>query len=299
MNPTASKTLRNRIAVSLVLLIVGLLAATAVLDAVMTLTPLDGVDRSGRAYYGETLKRAAVTYGVVRGLNGIISVIQGSTIEASPAGIGFSAAVGEILDPVNDLLERFSWVLLLSTASLGIQKILMDLGAGLGLRIFLPAAVTLLLAGLWVRGRSARLARSLGMRLLLIALAVRFALPAAALVGDAVYAHFLEETYLESSRNLETLSSEVNRTAALMDTPLDEQDPPGFLERLLPDTEVLAKIRARVEAIRDQISEYAHHTLNLIVVFLFQTVLLPLIVLWGILRPIFSLNLQGDVLYEQ
>jgi hypothetical protein len=84
-----------------------------------------------------------------------------------------------------------------------------------------------------------------------------------------------------------------------MDTPLDEQDPPGFLERLLPDTEVLAKIRARVEAIRDQISEYAHHTLNLIVVFLFQTVLLPLIVLWGILRPIFSLNLQGDVLYEQ
>jgi hypothetical protein len=190
-------------------------------------------------------------------------------------------------------------VLLLSTASLGIQKILMDLGASLGLRIFLPAALVLLLAGLWVQGRSGRFARSMGLRLLLIALAVRFALPAAALVSDAVYAHFLEETYLESTRNLETLSTEVNRTAAQTDPPLDEKDPPGYFERLLPDTQALSRIQARVEAIREQISEYAHHTLNLIVVFLFQTVLLPLMVLWGILRPIFSLNLQGDVLYEQ
>ncbi|MGD8368250.1 MAG: hypothetical protein PVG78_11435 [Desulfobacterales bacterium] len=299
MNPTASKTVRNRIALSLFLLIVGVLAATAALDALMTHTPLDAFDQNGRRYYGETLKRAAVTYAVVRGLNGVISVIQGSTVEASPAGVGLSAAVGEILDPVNDLMERFSWVLLLSTASLGIQKILMDLGAGIGLRIFLPAAMALLLAGLWGRGRSARFSRAVGMRLLLLALAVRFALPAAAAVGDAVYAHFLEETYLESSRNLETLSSEVNRTAVLAESPLDKEEPPGWFDRLLPDTQLLSKIRSRVEAIREQISEYAHHTLNLIVVFLFQTVLLPLIVLWGILRPIFSLNLQGDVLYEQ
>ena len=32
----------------------------------------------------------------------------------------------KVLDPINDLAERFSWVMLVNTASLGIQRILME-----------------------------------------------------------------------------------------------------------------------------------------------------------------------------
>jgi hypothetical protein len=73
--------------------------------------PLD--DRS-RDYTKQGFKRALVTFAVTRGLNGIISVAQGTEVAVEPAGIGLVFTPGQILDPVNDLIERFSWIVLAS-----------------------------------------------------------------------------------------------------------------------------------------------------------------------------------------
>ena len=64
--------------------------------------------------------------------------LPSSTVEPShglmrPAVIGSAAAVvvvgvvltaGEILDPLNDLVERFSWIVLLAASSLALQLLL-------------------------------------------------------------------------------------------------------------------------------------------------------------------------------
>ena len=52
-----------------------------------------------------------------------------------PAGVGVTLSIGELLDPFNDMVERFSWVMLLTSVSLGIQKILLIFGGKLFLKI--------------------------------------------------------------------------------------------------------------------------------------------------------------------
>ena len=85
---------------------------------------LGQVDRQAEEYVEASFQRALAAYALARGLNMIISVIQESTVDIQPLGLGVSAAAGQILDPINDLVERFSWVMLVSLASLGVQKLL-------------------------------------------------------------------------------------------------------------------------------------------------------------------------------
>ena len=89
-------------------------------------------------------------YAVLRGLNGVISMAQGTELSIEPMGVGVTLTPGELLDPLNDLIEQVSSVLLLASASIGIQKILLSLTDTDLLRwLFLAVAViTMLLVGL-------------------------------------------------------------------------------------------------------------------------------------------------------
>ena len=75
------------------------------------------LDREANASTAATLKRALATYAVARGLNGVISVAQGTEIAIAPVGVGLTFTAGQILDPLNDLVERFSWLVRVSCGS--------------------------------------------------------------------------------------------------------------------------------------------------------------------------------------
>jgi hypothetical protein len=49
-------------------------------------------------------------------------VLEETEVAIGFSGVGFVLALGQILDPVNDLIERFSWVVLAAGASLGAQS---------------------------------------------------------------------------------------------------------------------------------------------------------------------------------
>ena len=74
------------------------------------------------------LKRALVSFATARGLNAAISVLQGTNIAVEPAGIGVTLAPGEVLDPLNDLIESFSNLMLIASVSFGIQHVLISIG---------------------------------------------------------------------------------------------------------------------------------------------------------------------------
>lgn len=52
-------------------------------------------------------------------INATVSVIQQSSVQLEPAEIGLSLAVGQIADPINDMVEKLSNVLVMSITSLG------------------------------------------------------------------------------------------------------------------------------------------------------------------------------------
>ena len=66
------------------------------------------IDKASGEQAENALKNALVTFAVARTLNGVISAAQGTEVALEPGGVGVVLSVGEILDPVNDLIERFS-----------------------------------------------------------------------------------------------------------------------------------------------------------------------------------------------
>ena len=63
-----------------------------------------------------------MVYGTARIINALISVIQFVEINLS-LGAGIAVNLGEALDPLNDLIERFSGFVLYGLAGLSIQQI--------------------------------------------------------------------------------------------------------------------------------------------------------------------------------
>ena len=73
-------------------------------------------DATSRDYAQKSLSRALVTYAAARTLNGVVSVAQGTEIALEPGGVGVVLTPGQVLDPINDLVERFSSVMLVAWA---------------------------------------------------------------------------------------------------------------------------------------------------------------------------------------
>ena len=107
------------------------------------------VDQQAQAHLAATVTNNAVVFSVVRSLNGVISVVQSAEIGIGVAGV----SVGEILDPINDLIERFSGLLLLTLTALGIQQVLLLLTTSLTIKIVFSLCALLLLTQLWRDGR--------------------------------------------------------------------------------------------------------------------------------------------------
>ena len=80
------------------------------------------IDENAKKLIDESFKQAVIVFGSAKALNGVISLAQGTELDLPFVVI----AIGEILDPINDLVEQFSLIMLVSLISLGIQKILLN-----------------------------------------------------------------------------------------------------------------------------------------------------------------------------
>ena len=113
------------------------------LGLIIAISWMGFIDSQSAAYIDSALKQALVTYGVARGVNAVVSVLQ--TIHL------FGLGVGEVLDPINDLVERFSSVMELAIGSLFIQKILLEIASSLFFKFALTVSGGLLILALYVR----------------------------------------------------------------------------------------------------------------------------------------------------
>ena len=126
------------------------LAGIALLIVITLSLAMSGfLDNISKKYTDEAMQRSLIAFGVARGLNGVISVVQGTEIAVHPAGFGVNFTPGQVLDPINDLIEQFSWVLLLSTTSLGIQKLFLTIGSTLTTTLLFTTSLFLVLYMVW------------------------------------------------------------------------------------------------------------------------------------------------------
>jgi hypothetical protein len=261
-----------------------ILATVLVLAAVLAVTPL--LDRKAEQHYESLFQRALVTFALARTLNGVISAVQGTELALQPAGVGVTLTPGEILDPVNDLVERFSWIMLGATVSLGIQQVLLDVSAW-----WLVQGLVVLLAG-WllfamVSGREQSDSKKAFMvRLLLVALFLRFAVPLTLIANDALYQVFLETRYEDSTQVIASAGEEIQALGEreLPSVPEEEGGIFESLGRAWNSTTEGMNLGEKVDLIQARAAEMIEHLIQLSVVFILQTGLLPIIFLWLFLQ---------------
>lgn len=155
-------------------LLLALLAA-AVLCA--WLRPLDDL-AGAQAQAG--FKRAVASFATARALNAVISVVQGTEFSVQPLGIGVTLTPGQMLDPLNDLVERFSDLMLVASVAFGVQLLLIEVGMHWGMTLLLSLAAAGWAWQTWQRAR----APALLTRVLVALLLVRFIVPAAGMASD-------------------------------------------------------------------------------------------------------------------
>lgn len=149
-------------------------------------------------------ERSLVIFAIARGINGVISVIQSAEVGFSFA-VSASLAPGEILDPINDLIERFSLVMLVASASLWIFRFLSEL--------ILSPLLLWLAMGLYLMGQllpqvedgnTSLLVSSVLMRLSTAAVILISAFIGMALTTDAVHqSNQVQNEFNQSQRQLD------------------------------------------------------------------------------------------------
>lgn len=255
---------------------------TVLIVLLVVLSSMSTLDRTGGEYLEGAFKRALLGFAIARGLNGVISVAQGTEFSLTPAGLGVNLAPGEILDPINDLVERFSWIMLLSSSALGVQQVLLSMSAWQGMAVILALFGVLLIILQWTSVQGGAALRKYVGQVFLILLILRFMMPLISLGNEWVYRTFLSSQYESASVELEQAredigqlndevvasperkdSSIVDRAKQLYRSAISQVD----FERKLEDYKVAA----------ESISE---NTIRLIVVFIMQTVVFPLLFLW-------------------
>lgn len=259
----------------------GLVIAATLFAVVLAWLPV--TDSVGQSHVDAAFKRALLGYALARGLNGVISVAQGTEIAIQPAGIGVNFTPGEILDPVNDLVERFSWIMMLATSSLGVQKILLSMSAWQGLLVLL-AGIGLLLSAC-VAFAQLHAFRRVVQRVFLFVLLLRFMMPAISVANDWVYRTFLEADYIEASATLTQAQEAIGQINE--EVTAERQDAPeSFMDRawaMYQNALSQVDIDRRLDEYRQAAESISESTIRLVVVFLMQTLVFPLVFLFVML----------------
>lgn len=238
------------------------------------------LERIARGEAEAALGRVIVAFGLARTLNGAISVAQGTEIALQPAGIGVTLTAGEVLDPLNDLVERFSILALTATISLQGQILLSELLSTPWINLLLTGCVGLyLLTALVPRLRrfekiAARIT-SLVMFTRLIFVVVMFT---ANWLGNLTLTERHTEAVAELTQTREEIS-DINREAEL--PPSTDQG--SLLDRVgdfFAEQRDALDISNRLQAVLDRSEAAVSHLISLSVLFLLQYVALPIGAFW-------------------
>ena len=245
-------------------------------------------DSFGERYTEEGLTRSLTAFGIAKGLNGLISVVQGTEIAVEPVGVGVILTPGQILDPVNDLIERFSWVMLISTASLGIQAILLNVFSSFYFSTAVSLTLFLIVLYIWRNQDSSINLKNNLYRLAAFIVILRFFIPLMAITNDGLYKAFLETKYIESTQQLEQSNTAIANLRENQRIKNENMDMSWYemLSSSIDSAMESLNVDKYYEQLKEEAENLTGHIINLIVVFTMQTILFPLIFIWLSLKLI-------------
>lgn len=231
------------------------------------------VDSAASQHVDAGLKRALISFATARALNGVISVAQGTQVAIEPGGVGVNLAPGELLDPLNDLVEQFADLMLAASVAFGVERILISIGAHQTVSIALTLAILFWGALRWYRGTSpAWLSRAL-----LLILMVRFALPITLIGTDLLFNQFMLKDYQSSQYAIDDTTAKIDELA-----PATSGEPQGMIDKFKGWVAQNTDLKARLAGLRQAAENTTEHVIKLMAIFVLQTLILPIFLLWSL-----------------
>ena len=168
---------------------------------------IGSLDEYSEESTNSSIIQAGTAYAIVRGINAIVSVLQSSTFEGGAVFATFSISLGEVLDPVNDLIERFSTVMSFALASLVLQKILLAITSNALFKVLISLLGVLTLVSIVLANTVYRLWM---LRSFLVLIFLRFSLVIVVVLNAQVDRFFLSDQIDQGSQSLSQMKSEMS-----------------------------------------------------------------------------------------
>jgi hypothetical protein len=233
------------------------------------------------------LNRALATFATARALHAALSVAQGTQIAVEPGGVGAVFAPGQALKPVTEMLEQFSTLMLGACIALGVQLLLLKIGAHVAVSVAVSVAVAVWVLLRWREGAGSlsRGSRRLA-PVVVFLLLVRFAVPLTAMGNEAVFRIFLQDEYTQAKDRIEVPDSTAKASPA---------GAPGGVWNSMKDWFERGKVTVEqagnsIGQMQETAARAIDHLLRLLAVFVLQVLVLPLLFLWALWRGLKALT---------
>lgn len=231
-------------------------------------------DNLAISYIDNSINKCLITFVSVRGLNAIISVLKSSTVNLTPAGVGAALSIGEILDPVDDMIETLSDIVLFSIVSLGVQRFIIEIVPFVSVNIFFNLFLVSCFILLLLKRLQKKFFINITLKFLILALIIRFVLPSFVFINWVVDKTVFNKEYESSKNVLRDTNEKLTSTYGVIFSGKNIID--GFRQLLKKED----NSKNWLESLKNSAEDIIKSSIRLIVVFIIDLFLLPLFFLW-------------------
>ena len=234
---------------------------TVMLLVAVTYNYTGTIDTIGQQHINNSFNVASTTFVAARALNAVISVVQGTELAMVPVGVGMTLTPGQILDPVNDLVEQFSWVMLASTTAIGIEKVAMAISVWPVSKAIYSGFLVLTILFIW-SGKVPIKYRVFWLKASVIVVFLRFSIPVVFIMNAQVYERFLGPQYNQSilvikqtQKNIEHLEQDYQSIALEMQKQQQPSDDATLWNRVKNTLDIKGYVQLQLAKLKTQIEQ--------------------------------------------
>lgn len=290
------------------------IAIAAVLLAAVLLCWLPAFNALADRYVDDGLKRSLLSFATARALHSAVSVLQGTELAVQPMGVGLTLTLGQALAPINDLISQFADWMLWASIAFGMQKLLLSMGGS-----YAVTAVVSLVALAWLALHLQQRAPAWLSRLLVVLLFTRLVMPVTIIGSEWLFQQFLAQPYQQNQLATESTVSQLQQLDISGDKAANASTNPATpgtatVDAAAPATPSLWNrfkqwgqqaqqaasdaatgmqklvtnpgdtLRQKLSQLERELDQQVERLITLIVVFVLQTIVIPLALVWALLQ---------------
>lgn len=236
-----------------------------VLLALVALAWAKPLEHTAQAYVDSGLQRALVTFASARALNAVISLAQSASVSVQ-VGAGVSAHPAAVLDPLDDLVEQFSSIMLVAALSFAAQNIFIDVVGAWPLSALLTLVVFFWCLFIWRKQDAPAWLQKFAITIMFVV----FVVPVASVASELTYRLLMVSSY-------ENAQNSINAAASTETTLSAGEDFGQKLKRLWSQGTDLKK---QADDLGAKANALVEDMIRLAALFIVQTVVLPLFFIW-------------------